>query len=99
MRYNVEFLKKAEDEYLQVIEYLSQFYESTPQKFYNEFEKYKRMLEENPYSFQVCEYAPEYRRAIVMDYLVFYKVNDKTRLVEIHRIFHSSRNINQILEQ
>jgi hypothetical protein len=55
-------------------------------------------LAENPYRAAEYEYDVRYRKAIVDDYLIFYRVDDDKRLVSIFRILHGARNILSILK-
>ena len=41
---------------------------------------------------------PTYRRMVVDQYLVFYRVNDETKAVEIHRVLRGTWNLPQYLE-
>ncbi|MCL2634816.1 MAG: type II toxin-antitoxin system RelE/ParE family toxin [Oscillospiraceae bacterium] len=91
--YKLEIMKAAQYDYKDILEYLSQFYESTPKKFTEELNKFYDILEESPYAFMVYEPNTQYRRMVVADYLVFYKVFEETKRVEIHRILHGARNI------
>lgn len=97
MRHNVIFMDLAVNDYDDISDYLSRFYPRTIEKFLNELEKYIAVLKENPYAFEKYKPKPQYRRMVVMEYLVFYKVIDKTHTVEIHRILHGARNIKQFL--
>jgi len=102
MDYNVEFVGNSQEEHNSILEYLSQFYASTVQKYLTAFDKCLTFLSENPYIYQAYEPAPQYRRAIVGDYLVFYKIFDpvdnQSGLVEIYNILHSSWNIERIIK-
>jgi len=40
----------------------------------------------------------DYRKLVVGDYLVFYMIDENENSVEIHRIFHGTRNIGQHLK-
>ena len=93
MKWNVELRPKALRDYFSIMDYLSLFYPSTPKNFDQSFEREKRRLEENPYSWSVCPSCPDFRRAIVGKYMVLYKIDEQQRLVHIHRILRSSWNI------
>jgi len=95
--YDVQFMDMAYEDYNAIYEYLSQFYPGTPGKFLAELEKCTATLEHSPFAFEVYEPVPQYRRIVVQSYLVFYKVIDESRKVEIHRILHGARNIKNIL--
>jgi plasmid stabilization system protein ParE len=97
MKYRIELVGSSRTDLLEIKKYLSQFYPGTVKRFAIEFNKHKKMILENPYMYQVYEPAPQYRRAIVGDYLVFYKVFDPAEnqvgLVEVHSILRASWNI------
>jgi len=95
--FNVVFMELAYDDYDEISEYLAQFYPGTIGRFLTELEKYTTILQSTPYAFETYEPYPQYRRMVVHDYLVFYKVFDETHKVEIHRILHGARNIQNIL--
>jgi plasmid stabilization system protein ParE len=102
MKYAVRILNSAKVDLLGIKKYLSQFYPGTTKRFINEFNERKKALEENPYMFQVHMPAPQYRRVIVGDYLVFYKVFDpvdnQIGRVEIYRILRGSSDINNVIK-
>jgi len=54
-------------------------------------------LYENPYAFKQSEYDPDFRQIAVSDYIVFYKIREDLKAVEIHRILHAARNIEKEL--
>ncbi|MDR0219972.1 MAG: type II toxin-antitoxin system RelE/ParE family toxin [Lachnospiraceae bacterium] len=88
----------AESDYNEIHEYLAQFQESALAGFIDELEKRTAALEDMPYMFAVYEPLPKYRRIVVREYLVFYKVIEEFRRVEIHRILHGARNIVKVLK-
>ena len=96
--YDVKFMDLAYEDYDEISEYLLRFYPSTPAKFLAELEKSTAVLESTPYAFEVYEPIPQYRRMVVLGYIVFYKVLEENRKVEIHRILHGARNIINILK-
>ena len=55
-------------------------------------------LRKFPYTCPIYEDDPNYRKLVVGDYLVFYMVNEEDKTVEIHRIFHGSREIKKQLD-
>ena len=48
-----------------------------------------------PYMYPANEEDPLFRRMIIDDYLLFYSVDDEQKLVIIHHVFHSKRDICQ----
>jgi plasmid stabilization system protein ParE len=93
MSYRIRYLPETLTDKAEIKAYLSQYYESTVKGFFALLKKRINRLKRFPYSCPVYEDDPDYRKMIVGDYLVFYVVNDETKIVEIHRIFHGSRDI------
>jgi addiction module RelE/StbE family toxin len=97
MRTEVIYLPKAIFDQADIKTYLSQFYPGTSKRFFDLLKKKIIRLKTHPYSCPVYEDDPDYRKLVVGDYLVFYIVNEDTKIIEIHRILHGSRNISQDL--
>ena len=93
MNYTVVYLELAAQDVAVIRKYLSQFYLDTPVNFLTKLKRGIEGLRDNP--FMYAEYAdhPAYRRMVVMEYLVFYKVYDDSKTVEIHRVLHGMKNI------
>jgi len=89
MRYRVRFLPDTVADREEIRVYLSQYYESTVNNFFSLLKKRIASLKDFPYSCPTYENDPDYRKLVVGEYLVFY--------VEVHRIFHSSRDIRRII--
>jgi plasmid stabilization system protein ParE len=77
--------------------YLSQYYESTVSNFLRLLKKKIDQLKENPYICKTYDDDPDCRSQAVGNYLVFYIINENSKIIEIHRIFHSSRDIRRHL--
>ena len=97
MSFRVIFLEEAETDMDNIEEYLSSYYSSTVQDFFDVLEKQVFMLEDTPYMCQVYEEDSFFRRMVVGDYMLFYSVDETGNMVLIHRIFHHSRNVNMKL--
>ena len=95
MRYRIVFMPSADRDMDDIEEYLSQFYSSTVLNFFLTLEKKVSTLENMPYSHPAYEYDPYFRWMVADDYLLFYSVDEKRKLVIIHRIFHGKRDIRQ----
>ena len=96
MSYNLKLLKRAERDIGEILEYKADFYAGTADRFISELEKVLDRIAENPFVYQVYENNPRYRRAVVGDYLLFYRVFEKTRQARVYRVLHSKRDINQL---
>ena len=88
--FKIVFLSTAEEDVEEIAEHLSQYYESTFPKFMTSLRKSITHLEEMPYMGMAYE---NFRRLVVGDYLVFYKVDEETRIVRIHSILHGTQDI------
>ena len=97
MNFRIVFQTKAEQDLDGIEEYLSQFYPSTVTNFFIKLKEKVLRLKEQPYLYPVYEDDSYFRKMTVGDYLLFYNVNEKLELVTVHRIFHSSRDINRQL--
>ena len=91
--YRLKFLPVAKADRIVIRQYLAQFYESTVQNFFVLLKTRISQLKQFPFSCPPYEDANDYRMMIVGDYRLFYKVDEATKTVEIHRIFHHSRDI------
>ena len=98
MKYIIVFLPEAMEDSKDIRQYLSQYYESTVRNFFTLLKKRTDSLKSNPYIAQTYPERPSYRRMVVDDYLVFYKVDEDKKLIEIHRILHGSRDIGRFIE-
>jgi len=97
MKYKVVFLPEAMSDADEIRQYLSQYYSNTVRKFLDLLRKRIGTLRDNPHLAQAYPDRPSYRRLVVENYLVFYKVNEVTGIIEIHRILHGSRDISRYL--
>ena len=59
------------------------------------FDCYDR-LENNPYLYEQCRNAKlqkeGYRRAVIKNYILLYKVNEETKMVVVHRFFYGRQD-------
>jgi len=94
-KYRIRFLEDTVRDKEEIRSYLSHYYENTASRFFRLLKEKISRLKDFPYSCQVYEYDQDYRVLIVEDYLVFYIVNDDDKAIEIHRIFHGSKDIRE----
>ena len=97
MDYKLIILKQAEKDLDEILDYKSKFYAGTADRFMDELEKRFDNIAGNPYICQKYIHDNRYLRAVVMDYLLFYRVIDKTHTVKVYRILHGKRNIDTYL--
>jgi len=97
VKYQIVFLPEARGDSEEIRQYLSQYYESTVRNFFSLLKNRIDSLKTNPFMAPVYPGRPSYRRLVVDDYLVFYKVDEDKKLIEIHRILHGSRDIGRYI--
>jgi len=101
MAFKARFSEIAELDYFEIIGELSKFYPSTPSKFKSSLKKSLSNIKRNPFMYKTSLYNSTYRQFAVSNYAVFYKVTEISKGVgdiEIYRILHGSRNIEQIIK-
>jgi len=94
MTYKVRYLPTMRRDVAEIKAYMSQFYESTFSNFMDKLRRSTSLLENMPYMDTVYK---NYRRLVVDDYLVFYKIDEALKFVEIYRVIHGSKNIQKQL--
>ena len=98
MKYRIRYLPDTVTDREAIKDYLSRYYAGTVKRFFALLKEKIARLKEYPYSCPIYEDDPDYRRLVVGDYLVFYMVREDAKIVEIHRIFHGSRDISKQLD-
>lgn len=72
---------------------LNSLYISSYEKFKNEIQKKKILIQENPQLYQRTELNKEIRRFFVQKYVIFYRIEKND--IELLRILHQKSNYNQ----
>jgi len=93
MKYDIIYLKPAMGDVEEIRAYLSQFYPNTPVKFLTALKHGIEHLCDNPYLCAEYSDNPAYRKMSILDYLVFYKVFEEEKIVEIHRVLYGRRDL------
>ena len=99
MKWKTELWPRALRDYFDILNYLSDFYPSTPRNFDIAFQKAKRRLEDNPYGWSVYYDNPAYRRALIGKYTMLYKIDEGRHEVHIHRLLRGSWDIPRIMRE
>lgn len=87
MRYRIRFLPLADLDLLEIDANLEK-YPVKASRFFETLDKQILRLADMPMIYPVYEDVPAYRKMTVDDYLVFYVVNDETKMIDIHRIIN-----------
>ena len=98
MMYKIKYLPLAVQDLNEIARYLSGFYPKTASRVLKELREKITKLGDPPKMCEVYRLDPAYRKMVVDQYLVFYRVNDENKIVEIHRVLRGAWNLPQYLE-
>jgi plasmid stabilization system protein ParE len=96
--YNVETSQRADEDLERIIEYISMKLHApkAASDFADSVYRCYEHLENNPYIYEACRdqwlKQEGYRRAVVKNYIVVYKIHEENKEVHVHAIFHGSQN-------
>ena len=97
MKYKPIYLPIANYDIARIDEVLSD-YPDKAARIFHDMDKKVTLLEELPYMWPVYLAKPEYRRMILEDYQLFYKVDESSHKVRIFRILYSKMDIPEHLD-
>jgi addiction module RelE/StbE family toxin len=95
LKYTVRFSPFAKEDTKEINLYLSKFYPGTPSRFTASLKEHIANLKVNPYIYPEYSENTVYRRMLVGNYIVFYKVNDTAKQIDIYRILRASWDLPQ----
>ena len=90
MKFKTSFSPHSKKDKVEIKSYLSRFYPTTPKRFTTALKKHVSNLKENPYMYPVYPENPDYRRMVVGNYIVLYKIFEELKKIEISRILRAS---------
>ena len=90
MKFKAVFSPHAKEDKNEIKRYLSKFYPMTPKRFTKDLRKHISNLKENPYMYPVYLENQDYRRLVVENYIVLYKVFEEVKEIEVSRILRAS---------
>ena len=97
MKFKVRFSPYAKEDKNDIKTYLSKFYPGTPRRFSASLKEHIANLKENPYMYSEYPENTNYCRMSVSNYIVFYKVNDVKKQIDIYRILRASWDLPKYL--
>ena len=92
MKYDSVFLPIADQDIIRINDALAE-YPNKAKRLFQELERKLRTLEDMPYLWPVYQNHPEYRRMVLEDHLLFYKVDENEHKVNIYRILFAKIDI------
>ena len=97
MKYTVRFSPFAKEDKKEIKTYLSKFYPGTPGRFIALLKKHIASLKDNPYMYPEYQQNTSFRHMPVGNYIVFYKVNDVEKHIDIYRILRATWDLPKYL--
>lgn len=97
MGYRVKYLITAKHDRETIKAYLNQFSVAAAKKLFDRIKHNMELVKKNPYMYESYERRPQFRRMVVGDYLVFYKISEQEKTIEVHHILHGMIDLEQYL--
>ena len=97
MYYEIRYLDSAIEDLESILTYLAQFYPNTPKNFIIALKRFEANVAQMPFMYPAYEDVPQYRKALVLNYLVFYAVDETEHRIQIYRILHGAWDIPQYI--
>ena len=95
--YKILYMEKLRENLQEISDFLDDIDVNLADKILDEISMRIQSLENMPSRFPRYAYNKDYRWTKVRKYMIFYKVFDDTKIVEVHRILHSAQNIKDLL--
>ena len=89
MEYKLRYLPTITQDMIDADEYMSETSPDMARRFFVMLDEKLLKLQSTPFMYQVYPEYPIYRRIVIMDYLVFYCVDEEKCTVDVHRIINS----------
>ena len=97
MRYKTIYLPVANRDIIRIDDALAE-YPNKAKRIFQEMESKVADIEEMPLMWPAYQAKPEYRRMILEDHLLFYKVDEGELEIKIYRILYDKMDILEHLE-
>jgi len=97
LKYTVRFSPFAKEDKNHIKTYLSKFYPETPRRFTASLKEHIENLKDNPYIYPEYQENTNYRRMFVSNYIVFYKINEAEKQIDIYRILRATWDLPKYL--
>ena len=97
MAYDISILKRATNDLDEILNNMATQYPGTASRFISELERVLTNIAENPKLYQVYTNNTQYHRAVIGDYLLFYRIFEESNSVRVYRVLHGKRDIKALL--
>jgi plasmid stabilization system protein ParE len=91
--YKAKYLNSARQDREAIKIHLNQYSTRAAGRLFAKIKRNMEYVKKNPYIYEAYERRPDFRRMVVEDYLVFYRVNEKDKIIEVHHILHGMIDI------
>ncbi len=101
--YKLEFLPVAQQDMVKIVQYISKELinptaaERLAEELISTVDGILTFPYANPHYIPLRPLAHEYRKLLVQNYLIFYWVDEKNRLVTVARVLYAKRDYNRLL--
>ena len=93
MKYRVKWLPAAIHNREEAKKYLDQYSPTAYKRIFGKIKANMELVKIHPYMFEAYERRAKYRRMVIEDYILFYKVYEAERKIEVVRILHGAVDI------
>ena len=98
MAYKLDYLPLATNDILEAEAGLFEFSPSAADKFYNEILALEERLCNHPLMYPIYKHDDFYRTVnLPYNYILFYRVEESIEYIEVHRVLHGMRNLEELL--
>lgn len=97
MSYQVRYSVFARRDTEKILDDLSRYSVSAPDRFADRLEEQVERIKEMPYLYEEYRFAPKYRRMVIDKYVVLYQVLEEEQAILVYRVLHGAQNILQYL--
>ena len=92
MAMRLEYIFTFFNDIAEVTTYLEE-YSQKAKRIFEKIDKKLSNLLTNPKLYPVYENFTEFRKIVVEDYLVFYKISENSNVIEVHRLIYGKMDI------
>ena len=93
--YRVKYFETVRTDRAVIKAHLDQFSQPAAKRLFGKIRSRMELVKHNPYMYKAYNRRPQFRVMVVDDYLVFYKVDDEEKTIEVHRVLHGMMDIEQ----
>lgn len=93
--YKIKHLPRAISQILEIENRLNEYSPTAADRFAEAIDERIAALAKMPLMHPAYEKDPFFRKMVLGDYILFYSVDEKRKLIIVHLVFHHSRDIDR----